>query len=46
VLLRRAQRLVGESFLDIIKDMSPEAISTVDKISGVDSTAAPPGSSG
>jgi len=42
LLLRRAQRLVGKSFLDIIKDLSPEAISTIDKISGMDSTAAPP----
>lgn len=34
ILLRRAQRLVSRSFLDIIRDMSPEALDKLSTISG------------
>ncbi len=34
ILLRRAQRLVSKSFLDIIRDMSPEALDKLSTISG------------
>ena len=34
LLLKRAKRLVGKTFVDIIRDMTPEAMSAVDMISG------------
>ncbi len=34
LLLRRAKRLVGKSFVDIIRDLSPDAISQVQMVSG------------
>lgn len=34
LLLRRAQRLVSRSFMDIIRDLSPDAIEKIQEISG------------
>jgi type VI secretion system protein ImpA len=34
LLMRRAKRLVGKNFVDIIKDISPDAISQVENVSG------------
>jgi type VI secretion system protein ImpA len=34
LLVRRARRLVGMSFVDIIRDLSPDAISQVNVVSG------------
>jgi type VI secretion system protein ImpA len=38
LLLRRAQRLVGKNFLEILTDLSPSAIEGVKVISGEDPT--------
>ncbi|MDP2897756.1 MAG: type VI secretion system protein TssA [bacterium] len=40
LLLRRAQRLVSKSFLEIIRDLSPEARKQVENIGGVSGDAA------
>ncbi len=37
LLLKRAQRLVSKSFVDIIRDLSPDALHQVQVISGTDS---------
>jgi type VI secretion system protein ImpA len=37
LLIRRAQRLMGKSFMDIIRDLAPEGLSQVERIAGVDS---------
>lgn len=34
LLIKRAKRLVGKSFVDIIRDLSPEAVSQVQMLSG------------
>jgi len=34
LLLKRARRLVGKSFLDIVRDISPDAMSQIEVISG------------
>jgi type VI secretion system protein ImpA len=34
LLIRRAQRLMSKSFLDIIRDLMPEGIDTVEKLAG------------
>jgi type VI secretion system protein ImpA len=39
LLLRRAQRLVSGSFVDIIKDLSPDAVKQVELIAGIDLSA-------
>jgi type VI secretion system protein ImpA len=39
LLLKRARRLVGKSFTDIIQDMSPEAMTQIKVISGVSAVA-------
>ncbi|MBX3364725.1 MAG: type VI secretion system protein TssA [Phycisphaeraceae bacterium] len=36
MLLRRARRLVGKSFVDVVKDLSPDAINQLSVLSGVD----------
>ena len=35
LLLRRAQKLVDKNFLDVIKDVCPESIGTVQAIGGI-----------
>lgn len=40
LLLRRAQRLVSKSFLEIIRDLSPEAKKQIENIGGVSGDAA------
>jgi type VI secretion system protein ImpA len=35
LLLRRAQKLVDKNFLDVIRDVCPEAMGTVQAIGGV-----------
>jgi len=46
LLLRRAQRLVSKSFLDVIKDVCPDAVSRVQLICGTSGSDAGDGSSG
>ena len=36
LILRRAQRLVTKSFIDIIRDLSPDAMAQVEKITGTE----------
>jgi type VI secretion system protein ImpA len=36
ILLRRAERLVGKSFVDAVRDLSPDALSQLKQIAGVD----------
>lgn len=36
LLLKRADRLMGMSFFDIIKDMAPNAVSDIERIAGVE----------
>ncbi len=36
LLIRRAQRLVSKSFMDIIRDLSPEATKHIESIGGID----------
>ncbi len=40
IILRRAQRLVGKNFWDILNDLSPSAVDTVKVISGTEGPAA------
>jgi type VI secretion system protein ImpA len=35
LLLRRAQRLVGKSFMEIMKDVSPEGVKQVESLAGI-----------
>jgi type VI secretion system protein ImpA len=35
LLLRRAQRLVGKSFLEIMKDVSPDGVKQVESLAGI-----------
>ena len=37
LLIRRAQRLMGKSFLEIIRDLAPAGLKDVERIAGVDS---------
>ena len=37
LLLRRAQRLVSKNFIDIIRDVAPEAMGKIESITGLDS---------
>jgi type VI secretion system protein ImpA len=46
LLLRRAQRLVSKSFLDVIKDVCPDAVDRVQLICGTGSSGAGENSSG
>jgi type VI secretion system protein ImpA len=46
LILRRAQRLVSKSFLDVIKDVCPDAVSRVQLICGTSGSEAGEGSSG
>ncbi|MDT8302459.1 MAG: type VI secretion system protein TssA [Sedimentisphaerales bacterium] len=46
LLLRRAQRLVSKSFLDVIKDVCPDAVSRVQLICGTSGSDVGVGSSG
>jgi type VI secretion system protein ImpA len=39
LLMRRAQKLVSKGFVDIIRDLTPEALRQIELIGGVDSTA-------
>jgi len=39
LLLRRAQRLVSKSFVEVIQDLSPTAMQQIDLIAGIDSGA-------
>ena len=36
MLLRRAQRLVGKTFVDIVRDLTPEAVKQIITLSGMD----------
>lgn len=36
ILLRRAERLVGKSFIDVVRDLSPDALSQLKMVAGVD----------
>ena len=36
LILRRAQRLVSKSFVEVIQDLSPEAMRQIEIIAGVD----------
>jgi len=36
LLIRRAQRLMGKSFIDIIRDIAPESLRDIEKLAGVD----------
>lgn len=38
LILRRAKRLVSRSFLDIVRDLSPDAIGGIETITGIQST--------
>ncbi|MBN1764900.1 MAG: type VI secretion system protein TssA [Sedimentisphaerales bacterium] len=38
LLLRRAQRLVSKNFMDIVKDIAPDAMGQIKNISGIDSS--------
>ena len=38
LLLKRARRLVGKSFADIIQDLSPDAMNQIKVISGANAT--------
>ena len=38
LLIRRAKRLMGKSFLDIIRDLAPDGLSQVERIAGVEGT--------
>jgi type VI secretion system protein ImpA len=37
LLIRRAQRLMTKNFMDIIRDMAPDALGNIERIAGVDS---------
>jgi type VI secretion system protein ImpA len=36
LLLRRAERLVGKSFIEVVRDLSPDALSQLKMVAGVD----------
>ncbi len=38
LLIHRAERLVSKSFLDIVRDLSPEVIQQIEQLGGVDSS--------
>ena len=40
LLLRRAQRLVGKGFLDIVRDLSPDVVKQIEALGGISSDAA------
>ena len=40
LLIRRAQRLIGSDFLDIMRDMAPESLSQIETIVGIKGSAA------
>jgi len=35
LLIRRAQRLINMSFMDIIRDMAPDSVSQVERLAGL-----------
>jgi type VI secretion system protein ImpA len=37
LLLRRAQRLMSKSFLDIVRDLAPESLVQIEKLAGIES---------
>jgi len=39
LLIRRAQRLIGSDFLDIMRDMAPESLAHIEAITGIKGTA-------
>jgi type VI secretion system protein ImpA len=39
LLIRRAQRLIGSDFLDIMRDMAPESLAQIEAITGIKGTA-------
>ena len=41
LILRRAQRLVSKSFVEVIQDLSPDAMRQIELVAGVDSGAEP-----
>jgi len=43
MLLRRAQRLVGKTFVDIVRDLTPEAVQQIITLSGMEDTPSPEG---
>jgi type VI secretion system protein ImpA len=38
LLLRRVQRLVNKSFMDIIKDLTPGTVSTIEQLAGIEAS--------
>jgi type VI secretion system protein ImpA len=40
LLIRRAQRLIGSDFLDIMRDMAPDSLAQIEAIAGIKGTAA------
>ena len=36
LLIRRAQRLMGKSFIEIIRDLAPDGLKDVERIAGID----------
>jgi type VI secretion system protein ImpA len=42
LFIRRAQRLIGSDFLDIMRDMAPESLAHIELITGRRDSAAPP----
>ena len=46
LLLRRAQRLIDKNFLELVKELAPEALAEVAKIMGVDPDSVAGGSGG
>ena len=41
LLIRRAQRLIGSDFLDIMRDMAPESLAQIEAIAGIKGPVAP-----
>ena len=37
LLLRRAQRLMSKSFIDIVRDLAPDGLTQIERLAGVDS---------
>jgi type VI secretion system protein ImpA len=38
LLIRRAQRLMSKSFIDIIRDLAPDGLKEVEKLAGIENT--------
>ncbi|NQU75737.1 MAG: type VI secretion system protein TssA [Planctomycetes bacterium] len=39
LLIKRAQRLVSKNFMEIVRDLTPESMGQIEKLSGIDSSA-------